>query len=381
MLLLSLLTTNFAYAYPPDNAAVLYYKHMEYFEKPDEAIWDQICNLPTSTEPASEEVKAFIEKYKKNFLIPELEIASELKYCDWGLDLSQGYLMELPGLAKMKYFTYLLLADGAIAAGQGDISTAIEKNLVVRRMAHHRSNDTMISLLLAWSMNKKSNEALRHILATHVINEATLVELKRELLLDSYQPLSFREPLIGERNVAILEIPNMTAEKFKEYQIDVSEADMKRAIKILNPGDQAFADRSIKYIEQYYDNVFSLLDKSYIQAFDSYEKETQKVIEDAKNGNDDAFLPAIFVPALTKCYDYTIRWKTEHNAMLNALDVYAIFQKTGKLPEKLVENSYPDCFSGKPFEYLVTKEGFTLRCRQEDLVDKKIQEYVFNLPK
>ena len=380
IVLLSMFTTNLTYAYPPDNAAVIYYKLMNYFEKPDQAIWDQIDNLPTSTEPASEEVKAFIEKYKKNYLIQELETASELKYCDWGLDFSQGFAMEMPGLSKIKMFTFLILADGAVAANQGDILTALDKNLIIRRMANHcSSNSTMIGYLVACSMTRRSNEALRHILATHVIDETTLIELKREFLLDAYRPLSIREPLIGERNVAVLEMPNMTAKKFKEYQIEVSDEDLKRANEISKePGR---ADRSIKYIEQYYDKVFALLDKPYSEAFSKFEDEGQKVCEDSKNGNDEAFYPAIFIPNLTHCYDYSIRWKTEYNAMLTALDVYIAFQKEGKLPTELPNDSYPDCFSEKPFIYEVADDGFTLRCQQEDLIDKKVQEYTFKLPK
>ena len=381
-LLLSLLTNGLVYAYPPDNAAVIYYKLMNLVEKPNEAIEEQLRNLPTSSEPASKEVLAFIENQKKNFLIQELEVASEIKYCDWGLDVSQGYATKLPHLGKMKIFANLLLADGAIAANRGETSTALNKNLIVRRVANHCSNDdTMIGFLVSLSITQKCNETLRNILATHLVNEATLVELKKELLLDPYRPSSIQKPFIGERKAAILEIPNMTVEKLKEFEFDVSEKDMKRARKIFEKGDPELADRSIKYIEQYFDMVLSLPEKPYIQAFSGYEKEIQKVVEDAKNGNDEAFLPNLLFPALTKCYNHSIRWKTEYHAMLNALDVYIALQKTGKLPEKLTDNSYLDCFSDKPFIYEITKDGFTLRCQQEDLIDKKIQEYTFKLPK
>jgi len=379
-LFLSLLTTDFAYAYPPDNAAVLYYGLMIEFEIPDKVVWEQICNLPASSEPASKEVKAFVEKRKNDFTIPELEIASEIKYCDWGLDYSKGYSMRLPGLSQIKNFAFLLLADGAIAAREGDISTAIKKNLVVRRIAHHRSNDaTIVPWLMGGGMTAKSNEALRFMLSTYTVNEGVLVKLKEQLLQEPYRPLSVREPLIGERNLFVCEMPDMTLDRFVSCLH--SEAVVKRASIIFERRDPELIKRTIKYAERSYDVILSLLDKPYVQAYNGYQKEIQKVDDDSNSGNDEAFLVAQFYPAASSIYNIAVRRQTEYNAILNALDVYIIFQKTGKLPEKLDENSYPDCFSGKPFEYLVTKEGFTLRCRQEDLVAKKVQEYVFKLPK
>ncbi len=367
------------YAYPPDNAAVLYYKHMEYYTPPQGAIGDEISDLPTSGKPASQELIDFIEKQKQTYLIPELKIASHLKYCDWGLDLSQGFGLQMPGLSKMRSFAYLLLADGAIQAAQGDLAGAIDNNLAVRRMAHHRSNETLISYLVAYVMVQKSDEALYHLLATQTLDETSLVELKRELLLEPYRPLSIRETLIGERNVAILEIPTMTAEKFKQYQIDISDDDLERARKIFKNPD--FAENTTRYIEAYYDRVFALLDKPYMEAFAGLEEEIQTVTEDAKNGNDDAFLPSIFVPALAKCYNYTARWHTNYNALLTSLDIYAIYQQTGKLPEALPETSSVDYFTGKPFIYEITNNGFTLRCNAEDPIDKKVMEYPYTLPR
>ncbi|MHC4949696.1 MAG: hypothetical protein ACYTEU_01735, partial [Planctomycetota bacterium] len=67
--------------------------------------------------------------------------------------------------------------------------------------------------------------------------------------------------------------------------------------------------------------------------------------------------------------------------MLTALDVYITAAKTGKLPTELPKSTYIDHFSGKPFIYEITKDGFILRCQQEDLVKKITHKFTYKLPK
>ncbi|MBL7214474.1 MAG: hypothetical protein ISS71_02215 [Phycisphaerae bacterium] len=382
ILLLSLSTTNLIYAYPPDNAAVIYYKLMDYFEKPDEAVWGQICDLPTSQKPASEEVKAFIQKQKDNNLIPELEIASELKHCDWGLDFSQGFEMLMPGLSQMKNFHYLLLADAAIQASEGNIDAALEKNLIVRRMAHHVSNDTLIGFLVSFALNKKSDEALGHLLGTYPLDEKTLVELKNELLWESYRPKPIRHPMMMEKEVCLHEVSIMTPQRYKKFIADWEQNECsEQLLELLEKNDPAFIDRSAAYLEKYYDKVFAIMEKPYAQAFQEIDESLKQAAEEAEQGKEEAVFTSVFCPALAKCYSHGINWKTNHDAMLTALDVYIAAAKTGKLPQKLPESTCIDHFSRKPFIYEVTEDGFTLKCQQEDLDKKTTYKFSYKLPK
>ncbi|MHC4386077.1 MAG: hypothetical protein ACYSU8_05905 [Planctomycetota bacterium] len=381
ILLLSLFTTNLIYAFPPDNAAVLYYKHMEHFAKPDKAVWDEITDLSTSNEPASDEAKAFIQKQKDNHLIPELQIASELEHCDWGIDVSQGFEMLMPGLSQMKNFHYLLLADSAIQASEGDIDAALESNLAVRRMAHHISNDTLIGFLVSFSINKNCDKALAHLLSTCPIDEKTLVEFKKELLWDVYRPKPIRHSLMMEKEVCLLEISKMTPERYKEvFKGHEKEETNKRVRELFEKNDPDFNERSTTYLEKYYDKIFAIMEKPYTQAYAEIGTALEKAFEDSKE-NDDAFFTALFCPALAKCYNHGINWKTNYDAMLTALDVYITAAKTGKLPTELPKSTYIDHFSGKPFIYEITKDGFILRCQQEDLVKKITHKFTYKLPK
>ena len=122
------------------------------------------------------------------------------------------------------------------------------------------------------------------------------------------------------------------------------------------------------------------MEKPYPRSYLEIEATLEKVTKAAKK-NDDAVLTATICPAIARCYNHGINWKTHYDATLTALDIYIIAAKMGKLPTELPKSTYVDHFSGKPFIYEVTDDGFTLRCQQEDLDKKTIHEFSYKLPK
>ena len=97
--LMFFLTTACLYAYPPDNAAVLYYKAAMLYEV-DNEMSDMLADLPKDEIQVNDEIREFV---KKNRLIIDTVLdASEVKNCDWGLDISQGFEMEVPHLSKIR---------------------------------------------------------------------------------------------------------------------------------------------------------------------------------------------------------------------------------------------------------------------------------------
>jgi hypothetical protein len=253
-------------------------------------------------------------------------------------------------------------------------------------MAHHISNETLICYLVAFSISKKADLALGHILGTHEMDIELLNELRAELLLEPYRPLSIRDTLMRERDVCILELSRMTYDTFVECAgpcMGDSEEDRKilrRARKLLDPLDPDVLNQAIKYLENYYNTLLSSIEKPYLQAFEEIGTGLEKIQQESDAGNDQAFIVSMFVPALRKCYNFKILWETDYHALLTALDVYIEKGKTGALPDKLPNASYPDAFSRKPFVYEVTANGFVLTCQQEDLIHEKMQEYRFILP-
>ena len=382
VLLLCLLSTGTASAYPPNNAAVIYYRQAEFFSIPEDKTWNQIRNLGTSNDPVSEETKDFMKSEKTAYLLQDLQIASEIEFCDWGLDFSQGFAMQMPILNQMKNFYHLLLADSAIQASEGNISESLAKNLVARRIASHVTNDTLIGHLMSCNMNQGCNKALNHLLCTYPLEKKTLIELKNELLWKNYLPKSFCHSLMMEKEICLLEISNMTPERYMEVTgwAEEDKELTKRVVEYLKNIDPNSRERSIELFSKYYDDIFTLLEKPYKQAYEGITAKSKQICKEAEE-NEDALLPSIFLPALSKCYSLSIGWKTNCDAMLTALDVYILAAKNGKLPTELPQSSYIDHFSGKPFIYEITDDGFTLRCQQEDLDKKEVHEFHYKLPK
>ena len=192
--------------------------------------------------------------------------------------------------------------------------------------------------------------------------------------------------MMMEKEVCLLEFSKMTPERYKKLTADWEQTDeqketKKLIINLLEKNDPTFLDHSAVYMEKYYDNIIALMEKPYTQAYTEIGVEGEKAPEDIRNGKDEAALAAVFCPALAKCYSHGIRWKTTYDAMLTAMDVYIFAAKNGKLPTELPKSTCIDHFSGKPFIYEVTKDGFTLKCQQEDLSEKITPEFSYKLPK
>jgi len=73
-------------------------------------------------------------------------------------------------------------------------------------------------------------------------------------------------------------------------------------------------------------------------------------------------------------------WHTAHiNNIRAAVDIYLIFAKTGRLPEKLPEHLPKDPFTGEDFIYEITDEGFMLHYRAEGIPDYMIRENEYKI--
>ena len=87
------------------------------------------------------------------------------------------------------------------------------------------------------------------------------------------------------------------------------------------------------------------------------------------------------VPSCEKICTPSVRSKTHYNATRTALELYITRAKTGQLPDALPPNARQDLFSGKPFRYEKTAEGFVLHCQGKDLDKDKTYKYEFKVNK
>ncbi|MHC4298103.1 MAG: hypothetical protein ACYS7Y_12450, partial [Planctomycetota bacterium] len=97
--------------------------------------------------------------------------------------------------------------------------------------------------------------------------------------------------------------------------------------------------------------------------------------------NPDATLTASLAPPWARIFSLSIRLKTHSNAIKTAIEIYMIKAKTGRLPNALPADLLGDLFSGRPFQYDKTADGFILRCRGKDLDKDETYKYEFKVKK
>ncbi len=95
----------------------------------------------------------------------------------------------------------------------------------------------------------------------------------------------------------------------------------------------------------------------------------------------DATVTLLWNPLVARSYRSMTRRQTHVNALKTAIDLYIVKARTGQLPDTLPADSPPDLFSGKPFAYSKTPDGFILRCRvkEDPNRDDDADEYEFKV--
>lgn len=348
------------------------------FSPPEDSLGDQLLDVAKGEIEVNDEIRQYLEQ--KRLLISALETASEIPNCDWGLDFSQGLALEMPFLATMRQFTYIMLADAQLKKQEGRPQEAMDQCLTVLRMANHVGNDTLISYLVGTAMTALAYNATGDILAVAGSDENLLTDLKRELELPEYNRLSIKLSMMNERRWYTDQIMQMTSEQKKLLEQAASSEELEKDITLLTKGSEEFLTASADYYQQFFDKYIATLDLPYPQGLQKLETLSELPQKDYESGKKEALATAILIPAVSKIYDIDIRRRTHQNALTAAIQLYRYYAKNGILPEKLPASFGKDLFSDKPFEYEKTDTSFTLRCRQAD-TKGEIREYTYKLPK
>jgi len=296
-----------------------------------------------------------------------------------GVRFSEGFAANLPFLGQVRSLYFLVVADARILAGQGAYKEAFSRCLAAKRMGQHMGDNMLISVLVAISIDKGANNCIRDILGTMPADVETLQWLKTQLVTVPTRALSVNHALKLEREVALrtMQVENidMLVEAFTGAGIEVTDEML-----------EAVDEKSFEKFREHYSNHMSAI-QNILSAPMTYAKkysELTKLDERAqseKEENTDAVLTAFLAPATARAYNLSVRAHALNNATKTAVDVHIIKAKTGKLPDALPADSPKDPFSGKDFEYEVTKNGFILRCQAEDLDKDEIHQYEFKVKK
>lgn len=362
------LSTTCAYSYPPDNAAVLYYKASVLYEVDDEMA-NMLTDFQKDNIDVNDKIKEFVKK--NQLIINTILDATEVKNCDWGMDFSQGISMELPPLSSMRKMARLVLADAKILASDGDHEAAINRCMSLYRMARHINDRVYISYLVGISINDMANECLTQIMAEMPQTVQNLTRLKNQLIEIDGIALSVKPAILGEREaVLIFMTPEQLPDTVKLCEVDKAVMD-----KILSL-DKAAIARNKEYHKNHVAHLIDAFDMPYVEGYTTIKKLHDKMKEDVKS-DSDLFLTELLEPAVNRIFTHTTRFKTHNNAIKAAIKLYLIKAKTGKFPEELPAGLPKDLFSGKDFEYIKNGDGFILRCRGRDLDKDEKYEYKF----
>jgi len=372
-------STPLVFALPPDpdNAALLYYQAFLLYEQPDQSTTGLLKDLSQGKIDPNEKIIEYVDGCHTSLELAM--VASEIPMCNWGVRYSQGFEANLPFLGQVRSLYFLMTADARILAGESAYGDALSRCLAAKRMGQHMGDNMLISVLVAMSIDKGANNCIRDILGRMPADAQTLQWLKTQLATVPTRALSVNHALKLEREVAL--------RTMRVENIDMLvEALTGAGIEVTDEMLEAVNEISLEKCREHYSNHMSALQNilsattTYAKKYRELEKLDERANTEAKD-NTDATLTAFLTPATAKAYNLSVRAHALNNATRAAVDIYIIKAKTGKLPDALPADSPKDPFSGKDFEYEVTKNGFILRCQGKNLDKDEIHQYEFKVSK
>ncbi len=366
----------------PDNAALLYYQAYISYEKADDNMEDMVADLSKGNIEPNERIKKYIESCRK--AIDLATAATEIPNCNWGLKYSDGVSLQLAHVAQTRNLVFLIAAEARILAAEGDYRKAINRCLTVKKMGKHVGDDTPISFLVSTSIDKMVASHIQDILADMPQDLETLIWLKAKLAEVPFKTPSLRVAMRSEKDFFSSEMQVEKRDRILDLCSGPGEVEdlEKMALKRLTEGDKVFFTKNRDYYIKHMNSLDEVLESSvpYAEVYTRLKQLNEKPGKEISE-NPDATLTSFLTPAFGNMYSIDIRTKTICNAVRTAVEVYIIKAKTGKLPDTLPAGLPGDLFSGKPFLYEKTTDGFILRCQGKDLLRNEIHQYEFKVKK
>jgi len=374
--LVILISAPFLFAYPPDNAAVLYYKAFMLYERPDN-IGPMLWDYWKGNIKLNGKIEEHLTKNRK--VIDIVLDATRIDRCDWGLDYSQGTEVLLPPHHKARDIFALLAAEARMQADRGDYKKALDRYISIYRMARHLNERPLICYLVGTAINAATNNCITRFLSEMPPDIDTLTWLRDELAEFDKQPYSIKPTLRWKREAAII---SMSPERIGNVvRSGLDEGDFKEKIlQRIAAADEQFFERNRIYWNQYMADVISAFDLPYPQAYSMLQWLDEKPSKEFGE-NPDATLTVACAPPWQRIYVQHVRLEAKSNAIRTAVDVYLTKAATGKLPKSLPAGVASDPYTGKSFQYAKTADGFVLRGQAKNLDKVTFHQYEFKVKK
>ncbi|MHC4533655.1 MAG: hypothetical protein ACYS6K_06865 [Planctomycetota bacterium] len=373
-ILMVLVLTSATFAYPPDNAALLYYRASLAYDASD-TMMDKVNKVIKSNADIDDEIRQYMEDNK--YAIKYFVDAGNAPSCDWGMDYSEGIALLMPHFSSLRNLGRIVCVQAEIKAESGDYNRALELCLSVNKEGNHiAGGGLLISHLVGISLNAMANQYIVDILPQISDNPEALLKLREQIYDVSGKFPSIKGSISRDLGTCMQDIRKEKA----GYIADTLLVDQisKEKARIIRRGDENFFKANKEYFLNHQAAVLTAIDLPYRQSFEQLKRLDKKLKEDYKK-DPHSILTNNFLAAIDRILSLNVRIITHFNALKTAIEIYMIEARTGKLPDALPDGLPGDLFSGKDFKYKKTAEGFTLRCQGKDLSKDEIYKYEFKV--
>ena len=361
-------------AYPPDNAALLYYQAFMLYETPD-YIGPMLWDYWKGNVESNEEIEEYLTNNRR--VIDIVLDATKIDNCNWGLDYSQGVGVLLPPHQKAREIFALLAVEARMQADKGDYRKALDHSISIYKMANHLNERPLTCYIIGIAINAAANNCITQFLSEIPTDKEILTWLQNELVELDKKPYSIKHVLEWKKEAGIISMSPDKINSIIQEGLDDDES-KEKALERIRKADETFYVGNINYWKNYIDQVQAAFEMPYTQAYEQLEQLDKKPAKDFQN-NSDATLTSCLAPDFLQIYSLSIRLSSESNAIRAAIKVYLNRIATGRLPDELPEGLPKDTFSGKDFEYEKTDDGFILKCQGKDLSRDETYQYEFKV--
>ena len=363
-----------AAAYPPDNAAVLYYQAFMLYEA-DDAIKSTLDDYWHGDIELNETLEAYFAENRR--IIDMVLDATRIDRCDWGLDYSQGTKVLLPPHHQARNIFFLIAGDATMQFDRGHPRTALQRCVAMYRMARHLNERPLICYLVGVAINAATHRRVTRFLSLLPPDVDTLTWFQAELIELDKQPFSIEPALVWKREAAIISMaPNRISDA---VQTGLDDGDVKtKILERIRTADPQFYAGNVAYWNDFMDRVEAAFAMPYPQAYAELQRLDKKPCAEL-DADPNATLTVCFAPDFLKIHALAVRLEAHSDALWTAVTVYLNKARTGQLPETLPEGVPHDPFSGEPFQYERTADGFILRCRGMALDKNKAYEFDYKV--
>jgi len=358
-------------AYPPDNAAVLYYKTCLTYQKLEGDLKKELPDVATGKAVPSQAMREYVKGQADR--IKTLADAAQIKACDWGYDYSRGFEMVMAPLGDMRTLARIVLADANIHLDTGDLQGGLERCRIAYAMARHIKTDSvLICNLVGIAIEDIANQVMTKLLSKTSKHTEVLAQARR-LLEQVAKDNPGMQPCLKQETQTVVQYTSASA---LQEAINASVGPDDKVPSL----DQATLTQAMDYYERQMKRMTEAFDLDYAKAIAAMKKLEKQIQADARR-RPMAKVTQALVPAVGKCLSAEIRGRTALNALRAATAVYLAKAQQGRLPRQLPKGLPQDLFSGKDFAYQVTDAGFTLRCQGKDLGKDTVHAYQFAVTK